>query len=129
ELLCQPEKGARASTNVQHTCRSEGRPVRLRRALLQSAATTFDNRLPQPGRVRSGARYTLGRCQARRGNSRFTGHEHLDNLSLVHMNGRVYDPYLGRFLSADPFVPHPQLTQSYNRYSYTRNNPLNLIDP
>lgn len=28
----------------------------------------------------------------------FTGHEHLDGVGLIHMNGRVYDPVLGRFL-------------------------------
>lgn len=59
----------------------------------------------------------------------FTFHEHLDNLGLVHMNGRVYDPLLARFLSADPIVPAPQLTQSFNRYSYTLNNPLSYVDP
>ncbi|KLN58859.1 hypothetical protein WH96_20785, partial [Kiloniella spongiae] len=32
----------------------------------------------------------------------FTGHEHLDAVGIIHMNGRVYDPELGRFLSADP---------------------------
>ncbi|HJU38409.1 MAG TPA: toxin TcdB middle/N-terminal domain-containing protein, partial [Tahibacter sp.] len=32
----------------------------------------------------------------------FTSHEMLDNLYLTHMNGRVYDQVLGRFLSADP---------------------------
>jgi len=59
----------------------------------------------------------------------FTFHEMLDNLNLTHMNGRVYDPVLGRFLSADPFVPDPALTQSYNRYSYVRNDPLSFTDP
>src|SRR5690606_22993248 len=34
----------------------------------------------------------------------FTDHEHLDNLNLIHMNGREYDPSLGRFISADPFI-------------------------
>jgi len=34
----------------------------------------------------------------------YTGHEHLDNFDLINMNGRVYDPWLGRFLSPDPFV-------------------------
>ena len=34
----------------------------------------------------------------------FTGHEHLEYVGLIHMNGRVYDPTLGRFLSADPFI-------------------------
>ena len=59
----------------------------------------------------------------------YTGHEQLDNLGLVHMNGRVYDPDIGRFLSADPFVPNPFGSQSFNRYSYIENNPLNAIDP
>ncbi|VVM19200.1 hypothetical protein BSPWISOXPB_8546 [uncultured Gammaproteobacteria bacterium] len=40
------------------------------------------------------------------------------------MNGRVYDPQIGRFLSADPYIQSPYNTQSYNRYSYTINNPL-----
>ena len=59
----------------------------------------------------------------------FTGHEQLDDLGLIHMNGRVYDPGLGRFLSADPFVQAPTETQNYNRYSYVLNNPLSLSDP
>lgn len=45
------------------------------------------------------------------------------------MNGRVYDPELGRFLSPDPVVQAPYNTQSYNRYSYVLNNPLSLVDP
>ena len=59
----------------------------------------------------------------------FTGHEHLDSVGLIHMNGRVYDPALGRFLSADPFVPNPTATQSFNRYTYVYNNPLSYTDP
>src|SRR5262249_43231165 len=58
----------------------------------------------------------------------FTSHEHLDNIGLIHMNGRVYDPTIGRFLSADPFVPDPFDGQSFNRYSYVKNNPLSRID-
>ena len=45
------------------------------------------------------------------------------------MNGRVYDPTVGKFMSADPFIQSSTDTQSYNRYSYVRNNPVNLIDP
>ena len=45
------------------------------------------------------------------------------------MNGRIYDPLLGRFLSADTFIQAPMNLQSYNRYSYVLNNPLSLIDP
>lgn len=59
----------------------------------------------------------------------FTNHEHLDKLGLIHMNGRIYDPLLGRFVSADPTTPNPLDLQSYNRYSYTRNNPLRMLDP
>jgi hypothetical protein len=42
---------------------------------------------------------------------------------------RVYDPTLGRFLQADPIVQDPEDPQTLNRYSYVRNNPLNLVDP
>ncbi|MCJ8268763.1 MAG: hypothetical protein MJK04_05090 [Psychrosphaera sp.] len=59
----------------------------------------------------------------------FTGHEMLDQAGLIHMGGRVYDPLLGRFLSADPNVQAPGNTQSYNRYSYVMNNPLSYTDP
>ena len=62
-------------------------------------------------------------------NRGFTGHEHIDEIGLIHMNGRVYDPELGRFLSADPFVQAPYNSQSFNRYSYVMNNPLAYTDP
>ncbi|QYF94840.1 RHS repeat-associated core domain-containing protein [Massilia sp. PAMC28688] len=58
----------------------------------------------------------------------YTSHQHLDSLGLIHMNGRVYDPMLGRFLSADPTVPDAGDMQSLNRYAYTRNNPLTSVD-
>ncbi len=45
------------------------------------------------------------------------------------MNGRIYDPTLGRFLQADPFIQAPKNSQSYNRYAYVFNNPLKYIDP
>ena len=59
----------------------------------------------------------------------FTGHEHLDNLDLIHMNGRVFDPRLGRFISADPYVTLPFDGQGLNRYAYALNNPLAFTDP
>ncbi|WP_078119551.1 RHS repeat-associated core domain-containing protein [Thiosocius teredinicola] len=62
-------------------------------------------------------------------NRGFTGHEHIDEVGLIHMNGRVYDPQLGRFLSADPHVQAPYSSQSYNRYAYAMNNPLKYTDP
>ncbi|MEZ5499829.1 MAG: FG-GAP-like repeat-containing protein [Steroidobacteraceae bacterium] len=59
----------------------------------------------------------------------FTGHEMLDAVSLVHMNGRVYDPKIGRFLSADPIIQTIELSQALNPFSYVMNNPLSLVDP
>ncbi|MCE9666686.1 FG-GAP-like repeat-containing protein [Myxococcus stipitatus] len=59
----------------------------------------------------------------------FTGHEEDDDLGLVDMGGRVYDPKLARFLSPDPLVQAPFFSQSLNRYTYAFNNPLNFIDP
>ena len=59
----------------------------------------------------------------------FTGHKMLAKLKLIHMMGRVYDPTIGRFLSADPHIQFAGHTQSYNRYSYVMNNPLSFNDP
>ena len=55
-------------------------------------------------------------------NQGFTGHEHIDEMGLIHMNGRVYDPQIGRFLSADPYIQSPyntelQQIQLYNKQS------------
>lgn len=66
---------------------------------------------------------------AAHGDRGYTGHEHLDELGLVHMNGRVYDPVLARFLSADPVIQSPGDLQNYNLYSYVLNNPLRYTDP
>ncbi len=59
----------------------------------------------------------------------FTGHQMLDDVGLIHMNGRLYDSFLGRFCSADPYVQSPLNTQNYNRYTYALNNPLSVVDP
>jgi RHS repeat-associated protein len=59
----------------------------------------------------------------------YTGHEHLDDMGLIHMNGRVYDPRTGRFLQADPTIQSPGNLQSFNRYSYVMNNPFFYTDP
>lgn len=59
----------------------------------------------------------------------YTGHEHLTEFGLINMNGRMYDPILGRMLSPDNYVQDPSSTQSYNRYSYCWNNPLKYTDP
>ena len=62
-------------------------------------------------------------------NRGFTGHEHIDGMSLINMNGRVYDPLIGMFLSLDPFIQAPDNWLNYNRYMYCFGNPLSYTDP
>jgi len=57
----------------------------------------------------------------------FTGHEHVDNLNIIHFGGRLYDPTLGRFIQADTMLDAG--IQGLNRYSYVLNRPLTLTDP
>jgi len=59
----------------------------------------------------------------------YTGHEMLPEFGLINMNGRCYDPLLGRFLSTDNYVQEPSNSQNFNRYSYCLNNPLKYTDP
>ena len=66
---------------------------------------------------------------AGRARSGFTGHEPLDRTGFVHMNGRLYDPRVGRFLSPDPIVSEPWSGQGWNPYSYVGNSPLSRTDP
>lgn len=58
----------------------------------------------------------------------YTGHEHLQSVGLIHMNGRLYDPKLHRFLQPDNYVQDSGNTQNYNRYGYVLNNPLKYTD-
>lgn len=84
-------------------------------------ATAIGGLTPNPWRVSPPLNITTNRG--------YTGHEMLDNLGLIHMNGRIYDQNIGRFISADPFVQFPHSTQGYNRYTYVGNNPLSATDP
>ena len=59
----------------------------------------------------------------------YTGHEHMEEFQLINMNGRLYDPLVGRMLSPDNFVQDNTSSQNYNRYSYVFNNPLKYTDP
>jgi RHS repeat-associated protein len=59
----------------------------------------------------------------------YTGHEMLPEFGLINMNGRLYDPLIGRFLSTDNYVQEPWNSQNFNRYSYSLNNPLKYTDP
>jgi RHS repeat-associated protein len=59
----------------------------------------------------------------------FTGQEHDEELGWINYKRRMYDPWLRNLLTPDPMVPHPDSAQSWNRYSYVDNNPLNRTDP
>lgn len=59
----------------------------------------------------------------------YTGHEMLDDVGIIHMNGRLYDPELGRFMAPDPVIQSPGDSQNYCAYSYVLNNPMKLTDP
>jgi RHS repeat-associated protein len=65
---------------------------------------------------------------------KFTGHERDPNDSrasgsLDYMHARYCSPLAGRFLSPDPVGGDALSAQSWNRYSYARNNPLYFVDP
>lgn len=62
-------------------------------------------------------------------NRGYTGHEHMDDFQLIHMNARLYNPYLGTFLSPDRYISNPANSQNYNRYSYALGNPTKYTDP
>jgi RHS repeat-associated protein len=53
----------------------------------------------------------------------------IQRILIQTMNGRMYDPVIGRVLSPDIAIQAPGYTQSYNRYSYCMNNPLRYTDP
>ena len=59
----------------------------------------------------------------------YTMHEHLDQFGIINANARLYDPYLARFLSPDPYIQEPTNPQNFNRFSYCLNNPLKYSDP
>src|SRR5438067_13555899 len=77
-------------------------------------------------REATGARQGL---EAKFADSKLGRITHLDDTYLIHMNGRVYDYRLGRFLSVDPIISNPANSQSINPYSYIGNNPLSGTDP
>lgn len=59
----------------------------------------------------------------------YTGHEHLDDVGVIHMNGRIFDPMLARFMQADPLIQSPENLQNYDRYAYCFNAPTTCTDP
>ncbi len=53
---------------------------------------------------------------------KYTGKELDDSTDLYFYEARYYDAVIGRFISADTFVPSPTDPQALNRYAYARNN-------
>lgn len=62
-------------------------------------------------------------------NYKFTDQELDAENGLYNYNARLYDPFIGRFISPDSIIPQPYNPQSLNRYSYCLNNPLIYTDP
>jgi RHS repeat-associated protein len=59
----------------------------------------------------------------------YTGHVFDPGVALTYMQGRYYDPDVGRFLSMDPNPPSMADGLDFNRYAYVRNNPYRNVDP
>ena len=59
----------------------------------------------------------------------FTGHVQDQDLGLVYMQARYYDPVLGRFMAIDPMNVNPEASMTFNRYAYANNNPYKYVDP
>jgi RHS repeat-associated protein len=61
-------------------------------------------------------------------NTGFLGAVRDDASGYTPLGARLYDPVVGRFLSADPVLDLADPLQS-NGYTYARNNPVTLSDP
>jgi RHS repeat-associated protein len=59
----------------------------------------------------------------------FTGQKSDDSTGLMYYGARYYDTTLGRFTQPDTIVPSATNPQGLNRYTYTLNNPVRLVDP
>jgi RHS repeat-associated protein len=62
---------------------------------------------------------------------KFTGYERDTETSLDFAQARYYSNIVGRFTRPDPMMASADESdpQSWNRYAYVINNPLNLTDP
>jgi len=61
----------------------------------------------------------------------FTGYEEDSETGLNFAQARYHSPIQGRFTSVDPIMRSASVVdpQSFNRYTYVGNNPLNYVDP
>jgi RHS repeat-associated protein len=68
------------------------------------------------------------RWNAYRSNYRFTGKEDDIEVGAIYFGMRYYQPYLYRWLSADPLFVHGNDAQT-NAYAYVNGRALNAVDP
>lgn len=76
----------------------------------------------------SEASCALGQCPAGPFTRTYTGHEELWQFGLLNANARLYNPYIGRFISPDPLLNSEGGPLDFNPYVYARNNPYRYID-
>ena len=61
---------------------------------------------------------------------KFSGKELDADTQLYYFEARFYDPYVGRFTTADKGLGAPSAHHAaLNRYAYSANNPINVTDP
>lgn len=86
------------------------------------------------GSLVSSLRYTTsGEVRAASGTTsteyRYTGQREEAEIGLYFYVARFYDPALGRFVQADSIVPDQSDPSDWDRYNYSRNNPVRYNDP
>ncbi len=59
----------------------------------------------------------------------YTGQRDVPDTGLMDYRARNYSPYLNRWTQPDTIIPNITNPQDWNRYTYTRNNPIKYVDP
>ena len=59
----------------------------------------------------------------------YTGHYQDDDLGLIDMGGRIYDPTIRRFLTRDVVADSPLQVFGTHAYAYVAHDPVNNTDP
>ncbi|MFC4188119.1 MULTISPECIES: polymorphic toxin-type HINT domain-containing protein [Streptomyces] len=105
------EVGDHQGSTYAEVAMTDGMPVRIRKQ------DPFGN---ERGASTSGA--------GRQTNAAFLGVSPDDASGYSQLGARMYDPVVGRFLSADPVLDVADPMQA-NGYTYAHNNPVTLSDP
>ena len=59
----------------------------------------------------------------------FAGYYRTMPQPMLYAGSRYYDPTWYRFISVDPVEVNPEDFHTFNRYAYSRNNPIRYTDP